>query len=76
MELATGILLSLMVAATPLVFASLGELVVEKSGVLNLGVEGMMIIGAIAGFAVTIETESYIAGLVADITEGGAMRIL
>jgi ABC-type uncharacterized transport system permease subunit len=47
----TLLVASLMVAATPILLASIGELVVEKSGVLNLGVEGMMIIGAIAGFA-------------------------
>ena len=41
---------SLMVAAVPIMLAALGELVVEKSGVLNLGVEGMMIVGAICGF--------------------------
>ena len=41
---------SLIVASTPLVLAALGELIAEKSGVLNLGVEGMMIIGAVAGF--------------------------
>lgn len=40
-----------MAAATPLIFAGLGELVTEKSGVINLGVEGMMLIGAVAGFA-------------------------
>ncbi|WP_223871776.1 ABC transporter permease subunit [Candidatus Dactylopiibacterium carminicum] len=38
-------------AATPLIFAGLGELVTEKSGVMNLGVEGMMLVGAVAGFA-------------------------
>jgi len=38
-------------ASTPILLAGLGELVTEKSGVLNLGVEGMMLIGAIAGFA-------------------------
>ena len=53
------------VAATPLVFAAIGELVVERAGVLNLGVEGMMIVGAIAGFAVTIATGSYVLGIVA-----------
>ena len=42
---------SLMVAATPILLAATGELVVEKSGVLNLGVEGMMIIGAVCGFS-------------------------
>ena len=47
---------SLIVAATPILLAALGELVAEKSGVLNLGVEGMMIFGAISGFIVTIET--------------------
>jgi general nucleoside transport system permease protein len=41
------LLASLMVAATPILLAALGELVVEKAGVLNLGVEGMMIIGAV-----------------------------
>jgi simple sugar transport system permease protein len=76
MDLLTGILVSLVVAATPLVFAAIGELVVEKSGVLNLGVEGMMIIGAIAGFAMTIETESYIAGLLAAMAAGALMALL
>lgn len=41
-DLAFAILIGLMIAATPLIFAALGELVVEKAGVLNLGVEGMM----------------------------------
>ena len=49
---------SLIVAATPILLAALGELVAEKSGVLNLGVEGMMIFGAISGFIVTIETKN------------------
>ena len=43
-------------AGTPLVYAGLGELIVEKSGVLNLGVEGMMLVGAIAGFATAVYT--------------------
>ena len=44
------LLASLMVAATPILLAAIGELVVERSGVLNLGVEGMMITGAVCGF--------------------------
>jgi len=42
--------------STPILLAGLGELVVEKSGVLNLGVEGMMLVGAIAGFATAVYT--------------------
>ena len=49
---------SLMIAATPILLAGIGELVVEKSGVLNLGVEGMMIMGAVCGFIATIEAGS------------------
>ena len=53
------------VAATPLIFAAIGELVVEKTGVLNLGVEGMMIMGAICGFATAVETGSPLLGFAA-----------
>lgn len=54
---------SLMLAATPLIFAAIGELVVEKAGVLNLGVEGMMIVGAVSGFIISVETGSPLLGL-------------
>ena len=50
--------------STPILLAGLGELVVEKAGVLNLGVEGMMLLGAIAGFAVTVYTGSPWLGVV------------
>ncbi len=50
------ILAGTLAAATPLVFAGLGELVAERTGVINLGVEGMMLVGAIAGFAAAAET--------------------
>ena len=52
------LLASLMVAATPILLAAIGELIVEKAGVLNLGVEGMMITGAICGFAIAVESGS------------------
>ncbi|MFQ5622147.1 MAG: ABC transporter permease [Paracoccaceae bacterium] len=64
---------SLMVAATPILLAALGELVVEKAGVLNLGVEGMMIIGAISGFAASVETGSPWLGLLAAIAAGALL---
>ena len=63
---------SLMVAATPLLLAAIGEVVVEKAGVLNLGVEGMMITGAICGFAIAVETGSPVVGFVAAAI-GGAL---
>lgn len=50
------VLAGTLAAATPLIFAGLGELVTERSGVINLGVEGMILIGAIAGFAAAAET--------------------
>ena len=50
MELFIPAILTIITAATPLLFAALGEMVTEKSGVLNLGVEGMMVMGAIIGF--------------------------
>ncbi|WP_372338805.1 ABC transporter permease [Mangrovibrevibacter kandeliae] len=52
-------------AATPILIAALGELVVEKSGVLNLGVEGMMLIGAVTAFAVSVHTGSPALGCLA-----------
>jgi simple sugar transport system permease protein len=60
-----SILMTIVGAATPLLLAALGELVVEKSGVLNLGVEGMMLIGAVTGFAVTSATGVALLGIVA-----------
>jgi len=75
-DLVVSIAIGIIIAATPLVFAAIGELVVEKAGVLNLGVEGMMIIGAISGFAVTIETGSFLAGVIAAILCGALMALL
>lgn len=60
-------------AGTPLVFAALGELVTEKSGVLNLGVEGMMLVGAVASFAVAATTGSPWLGVAAGMLGGAAL---
>ncbi len=62
---------ALMVAATPILLAAIGELVVEKAGVLNLGVEGMMITGAVLGFAAAVTFQSPWLGFLA-ATMGGA----
>ncbi len=76
MDLSILILQGIIVAATPLVFAAIGELVVERSGVLNLGIEGMMVLGAIAGFAVTFETGSFISGVIAAAIAGAIAALL
>lgn len=67
---------SLMVAATPIILAAIGELVVEKSGVLNLGVEGMMITGAICGFAIAVETGSPAIGFIAAAVGGALLSLV
>ncbi|MEG1931280.1 MAG: ABC transporter permease [Anaerovorax sp.] len=59
------------VAATPLLFATLGELITEKSGSLNLGVEGMMLMGAVMGFTVGYNTGSPLLALLGAIAAGG-----
>lgn len=71
-----SLVVSIMIAATPLLFAAIGELVTEKSGVLNLGVEGMMIFGAICGFAVAVETGSPMLGVVAAAFGGAALSLI
>ena len=70
MEIFLLILQGIIVAPIPLVFAAIGELVVERSGVLNLGLEGMMILGAIAGFSVTLDSGSFVAGIAAAALAG------
>ncbi len=62
--------------ATPLLLAALGELVTERSGVLNLGVEGMMLMGAFTGFMVTFFSGSIWLGVVAATLTGGAMGLI
>ena len=69
-------LLTVVVAATPLVYAAIGELVVERSGVLNLGVEGMMLVGAVAAFATTHASGSPTLGVVAGFGAGVALALV
>jgi simple sugar transport system permease protein len=70
------ILVAAVAAGTPMVFAALGELVTEKSGVLNLGVEGMMLMGAVTGFAVASQTGNPWLGAVAGMVAGAAMALI
>jgi general nucleoside transport system permease protein len=76
LDITVAILAATITAATPLLFAALGELVVEKSGTLNLGVEGMMLVGAVCGFAATAATGSGMLGVVAAAAGGALMALL
>lgn len=75
-DIIIGILVATQRAATPLMLAAIGELVVEKSGVLNLGVEGMMLVGAVAGFIAAVTTGSATAGIFAAMLAGAALAAL
>ena len=70
LDLILGILQIVLVATTPLVFAGIGELVTEKSGVLNLGVEGMMLVGAVSAFIILVITGSYFLAFFVSILSG------
>ena len=76
MGMLEGILLTIVTAATPLLFAAIGELVAERSGVLNLGVEGMMAVGAVCGFAAAYVTGIPAVGIVAAAAAGAVMACL
>jgi len=76
MGMIEAILLTVITAATPLVLASIGELVTERTGVLNLGVEGMMVMGAAIAFAATQMTGSPYIGILAGIAGGALFSLL
>lgn len=71
-----SIIVTVVGASTPILLAALGELIVEKSGVLNLGVEGMMLVGAVSGFAVTSTTGFGLLGVLAAMTAGAAASMI
>ena len=67
------VLITILTSATPLLIAAIGELVTERAGVLNLGVEGMMIVGAAVGFLSAYLADSTLVGALAGIAAGMAM---
>ena len=76
MEQFYAIAITIIGASTPLLIAALGELVVERSGVLNLGVEGMMIMGAVTGFGAAYLTGNPYLGILASIMGGVLIALL
>ena len=69
-DLVIGILNIVLISTTPLVFAGIGELVTEKSGVLNLGLEGLMLVGAVSGFISLVITGNYFYSFIISILSG------
>ncbi len=76
MDILSSILFATIVAGTPLIIVAFGQLIAEKSGVLNLGAEGMMAMGAIAGFAITHHTGNPWLGVLAGMAAGALMSFL
>lgn len=76
MEILVPAMLTIITAATPLLYAALGELITEKSGVLNLGVEGMILLGAVSGFAVVHFTGSAALGILAGLLGGAGLSLI
>lgn len=76
MDMTQAIILTIITAATPLLLAAIGELVVERSGVLNLGLEGMMIMGAVTAFAIAQVTGSAGLGALGGLVAGMLFSLL
>lgn len=69
--LAAGVVLG-----TPLAYAALGELLAERAGVINLGVEGMMLMGAVVGFVTALQTSNPVIGLAAGVAAGAGLALV
>src|SRR5258708_390096 len=75
-EFLIAIVTGTVVAATPLIYAALGELIAERAGVLNLGVEGMMLVGALAAFSVGVGSGSLMLGYLAAVCASMLLALL
>jgi len=73
MNLLFNVIIASIIAGTPLLLATLGEIITERGGIINLGLEGLMLVGALVGFAVSYYTHSPAVGLLAAIVAGGLM---
>lgn len=76
MDSLTPLLASAVAAAVPLIFAALGELITERAGVLNLGLEGMMLLGALAAFATVTHGGGLTLAILAAILAGGLAALI
>ncbi len=74
--LAVTILFGALVSGTPLLFATIGEIFSERAGVMNLGIEGMMLVGAMSGFAVWSKTGNLLLGLVVGMAFSALLALL
>ena len=63
-------------AGTPLVFGSVGEILCEKAGVMNLGIEGMMLLGGVVAYAAAVSTGSLFLGVLAGAAAGAALSLV
>jgi ABC-type uncharacterized transport system permease subunit len=72
----TGLLGATLRMATPIIFATLGEILAERAGVLNLGIEGIMLMGAMTGFLITLTSGSLWLGVLAAALVGMVLALL
>lgn len=75
-EILIAILATAVTAGTPILFATLGEILAERAGVLNLGLEGVMLVGAVSGFMVTVNSADPWLGVLGAILAGGATAFI
>jgi len=75
-DIIIAILATAVTGGTPILYAALGEILAERAGVLNLGVEGMMLVGAVSGFIMALHMSNPWAGLLMAMLAGGAMALI